>query len=82
MPPLCTLHQVWKIMRRTIQMFTDIFSDPDDSTRLPLFKLRLCLDGNQLMFEPEIEEVVKTVTNVVVCTTNALQSVPTIQVWG
>lgn len=72
-------NQLRDLLSQTIHQYVSLFRE-EDSTRLPQFKLQLCLEGSSMEFFPSISELESTVLCVVDTVSMAMRRVSTIEV--
>ncbi|NXY12857.1 DYH7 protein, partial [Atrichornis clamosus] len=73
-------NQLKELLGRTTEAFVKLF-DPEDRSRLPLFKMDLTLDENRMEFYPSLQDLEETVLFVVDCVGQTLQNIQTIRSW-
>ncbi|NXQ38477.1 DYH12 protein, partial [Catharus fuscescens] len=73
-------NQVKELLQRTTEAFVKLF-DPEDRSRLPLFKMDLTLDENRMEFFPSLQDLEETILFVVDCIGQTLQNVQTVRAW-
>lgn len=66
------------LVTRTFMAWIALF---DDVHMIPVFKLQLVLDEDQMQFYPSLDELENVMTSVVSVITNSLQTVPKMQGW-
>ena len=64
----------------TIEEWVKLF-DPEDKSKLPLYKLQLVLEDNVMTFSPTLDELEDVVKSVVDTVSKSLQNVPSVQTW-
>ena len=67
------------MLTQTISSYVDLFAPPNVS-RLPQFKLQLCLESDQIEFYPSLSDLEATLFSVVYTVATAMNNVPNIQV--
>lgn len=72
-------NQLRGLLSRTINRYLLLFRE-DDTTRLPLFKLHLCLEGQSMEFFPSTPELESAILCLVDTVANAMSNVSTIEV--
>ncbi|NWX36316.1 DYH12 protein, partial [Notiomystis cincta] len=73
-------NQLKELLGRTTEVFVKLF-DPEDRSRLPLFKMDLTYDENRMEFYPSLQDLEEAILFVVDCIGQTLQNVQTIQAW-
>ncbi|NWU06626.1 DYH12 protein, partial [Cephalopterus ornatus] len=73
-------NQLKELLGRTTEAFVKLF-DPEDRSHLPLFKMDLTLEENNIEFYPSFKDLEASVLFVVDCIGETLQNVPTIRSW-
>ncbi|NXK36347.1 DYH7 protein, partial [Piprites chloris] len=73
-------NQLKELLIRTTEAFVKLF-DPEDRSHLPLFKMDLTLEENNIEFYPSFKDLEESVLFVVECIGETLQNVPTIRSW-
>ncbi|XP_027740579.1 dynein heavy chain 12, axonemal isoform X2 [Empidonax traillii] len=73
-------NQLKELLGRTTEAFVKLF-DPEDRSHLPLFKMDLTLEENNIEFYPSFKDLEESVLFVVDCIGETLQNVPTIRSW-
>ncbi|NXG19392.1 DYH7 protein, partial [Grallaria varia] len=73
-------NQLKELLGRTTEAFVKLF-DPEDRSRLPLFKMDLTLEENNIEFYPSFQELEETILFVVDCVGETLQNVQMIRSW-
>ncbi|NXA96844.1 DYH12 protein, partial [Melanocharis versteri] len=73
-------NQLKELLRRTTEVFVKLF-DPEDRSRLPLFKMDLTFDENRMEFYPSLQDLEEAILFVVDCIGQTLQNVQTIRAW-
>lgn len=73
--------QIRDLLTRTIEAYVSLY-DPANTTRLPVFKLQLCLEETKKEFEfyPSFSDLEAAVLSVVDVVGGAMKKVPDIQV--
>ena len=72
-------NQLRGLLSRTINKYLLLFKE-EDTTRLPLFKLHLCLEGQAMEFFPSTSELESAILCLVDTVANAMNNVSTIEV--
>ncbi|NWI81646.1 DYH12 protein, partial [Dryoscopus gambensis] len=65
-------NQLKGLLQRTTEAFVKLF-DPEDRSRLPLFKMDLTYDENKMEFYPSLQDLEETILFVVDCIGQTLQ---------
>ncbi|NWI05024.1 DYH12 protein, partial [Tichodroma muraria] len=73
-------NQLKELLQRTTEVFVKLF-DPEDRSRLPLFKMDLTFDENRMEFYPSLQDLEEAILFVVDCIGQTLQNVRTIRAW-
>ncbi|NWX55505.1 DYH12 protein, partial [Promerops cafer] len=73
-------NQLKELLQRTTEGFVKLF-DPEDRSRLPLFKMDLTFDENRMEFYPSLQDLEEAILFVVDCIGQTLQNVQTIRAW-
>ncbi|NXY09140.1 DYH12 protein, partial [Pteruthius melanotis] len=73
-------NQLKGLLQRTTEVFVKLF-DPEDRSRLPLFKMDLTYDENRMEFYPSLQDLEEAILFVVDCIGQTLQHVQTIRAW-
>ncbi|KAJ7406929.1 dynein heavy chain 12, axonemal isoform X7 [Willisornis vidua] len=73
-------NQLKELLGRTTETFVKLF-DPEDRSRLPLFKMDLTLEENNIEFYPSFQDLEESVLFVVDSVGETLQNVPAIRSW-
>ncbi|NXT13067.1 DYH12 protein, partial [Prunella fulvescens] len=73
-------NQVKELLQRTTEVFVKLF-DPEDRSRLPIFKMDLTFDENKMEFYPSIPDLEEAVLFVVDCIGQTLQNFQTVHAW-
>ncbi|NXM46997.1 DYH12 protein, partial [Gymnorhina tibicen] len=73
-------NQLKGLLQRTTEVFVKLF-DPEDRSRLPLFKMDLTYDDNKMEFYPSLQDLEETILFVVDCIGQTLQNVQTMRAW-
>ncbi|NXS15931.1 DYH12 protein, partial [Mystacornis crossleyi] len=73
-------NQLKGLLQRTTEAFVKLF-DPEDRSRLPLFKMDLTYDENKMEFNPTLQDLEETILFVVDCIGQTLQNVQTMRAW-
>ncbi|NXB12615.1 DYH12 protein, partial [Cnemophilus loriae] len=73
-------NQLKELLRRTTEVFVKLF-DPEDRSRLPLFKMDLTFDENRMEFYPSLQDLEEAILFVVDCIGQTLQNIQTIRAW-
>ncbi|NXM89081.1 DYH12 protein, partial [Oenanthe oenanthe] len=71
-------NQVKELLQRTTEVFVKLF-DPEDRSRLPLFKMDLTFDENRMEFYPSLEDLEEAILFVVDCIGQTLQNIQTVR---
>ncbi|NXE34589.1 DYH12 protein, partial [Ptilorrhoa leucosticta] len=71
-------NQLKGLLQRTTDVFVKLF-DPEDRSRLPLFKMDLTYDENRMEFYPSLQDLEEAILFVVDCIGQTLQNVQTIR---
>jgi dynein heavy chain len=74
-------NQLRSMLSQTIQQYVELFRE-EDKTRLPQFKLHLCLEGQAMEFFPSIAELESAVVHLVETVAAAMSNLSTIEVWS
>ena len=73
------LSQVRSLLSSTMSDYSSLFS-PEDTTRLPIFKLQLCLDDGAMQFFPSLGDLEAAVIfPLATLATDTLQNLPLLQ---
>ncbi len=72
-------NQLRGLLSRTIHNYLLLFQE-DNTTRLPQFKLQLCLEGQAMEFFPSVSELEAALLSLVDTVANAMSNVSTIEV--
>ena len=67
------------LVSHTLTTFVDLFS-PSNTARLPIFRLELCLENEEIFFFPNLSDLEAAFMFAVEILTNALQNVGKIEV--
>ena len=67
------------MLSQTISHYVDLFAPPNVS-RLPQFKLQLCLESGQMEFYPSLSDLEATLLSAVHTVAASMSNVPDIQV--
>uniref|UniRef100_A0A8C3DV64 Dynein axonemal heavy chain 12 n=1 Tax=Corvus moneduloides TaxID=1196302 RepID=A0A8C3DV64_CORMO len=73
-------NQLKGLLQRTTEVFVKLF-DPEDRSRLPLFKMDLTYDENRMEFYPSLQDLEEAILFVVDCIGQTLQNVQTMRSW-
>ncbi|NWZ32972.1 DYH12 protein, partial [Brachypodius atriceps] len=73
-------NQLKELLQRTTEVFVKLF-DPEDRSRLPLFKMDLTFDENRMEFYPSLQDLEEAILFVVDCIGQTLQNIQTIRAW-
>ncbi|NXS90422.1 DYH12 protein, partial [Erpornis zantholeuca] len=73
-------NQLKGLLQRTTEVFVKLF-DPEDRSRLPLFKMDLTYDENRMEFYPSLQDLEDAILFVVDCIGQTLQNVQTVRAW-
>ncbi|NXB62894.1 DYH12 protein, partial [Struthidea cinerea] len=73
-------NQLKGLLQRTTEVFVKLF-DPEDRSRLPLFKMDLTYDENRMEFYPSLQDLEEAILFVVDCIGQTLQNVQTMRAW-
>ncbi|NXY33751.1 DYH12 protein, partial [Pomatorhinus ruficollis] len=73
-------NQLKELLQRTTEVFVKLF-DPEDRSRLPLFKMDLTFDENRMEFYPSLQDLEEAILFAVDCIGQTLQNVQTIHAW-
>uniref|UniRef100_U3K1D6 Dynein axonemal heavy chain 12 n=1 Tax=Ficedula albicollis TaxID=59894 RepID=U3K1D6_FICAL len=73
-------NQVKELLQRTTEVFVKLF-DPEDRSRLPLFKMDLTFDENRMEFYPSLQDLEEAILFVVDCIGQTLQNIQTVRAW-
>ncbi|NWV53208.1 DYH12 protein, partial [Daphoenositta chrysoptera] len=73
-------NQLKGLLQRTTEVFVKLF-DPEDRSRLPLFKMDLTYDENRMEFYPSLQDLEEAILFVVDCIGQTLQHIPTMRAW-
>ncbi|NXK86097.1 DYH7 protein, partial [Formicarius rufipectus] len=73
-------NQLKELLGRTVEEFVKLF-DPEDRSHLPLFKMDLTLEENNIEFYPSFQDLEESVLFVVESVGETLQNVQTIRSW-
>ncbi|NXR98235.1 DYH12 protein, partial [Oxylabes madagascariensis] len=79
-PPCDKLNGIKTLLALTTEVFVKLF-DPEDRSRLPLFKMDLTFDENRMEFYPSLQDLEEAILFVVDCIGQTLQNVQTIRAW-
>ena len=72
-------NQLREMLSHTIEEYLLLFEEKN-TTRLPQFKLQLCLEGQTMEFFPSVSELESAVLSLVDTVANAMSNVSTIEV--
>eukprot|EP00731_Ephydatia_muelleri_P021583 Em0014g174a len=73
-------NQISNIITRTMEAYALLFH-PENTAKLPLFKLQLCLDGNVMQFFPSVSELQTAMLSVLDTIKGTMRKVPLVQAW-
>ncbi|NXA77466.1 DYH12 protein, partial [Thryothorus ludovicianus] len=73
-------NQLKELLQRTTEVFVQLF-DPEDRSRLPLFKMDLTFDENRMEFYPSLQDLEEAILFIVDCIGQTLQNVQTVHAW-
>ncbi|NXS09555.1 DYH12 protein, partial [Neodrepanis coruscans] len=73
-------NQLKEVLGRTTEAFVKLF-DPEDKSRLPLFKMDLTLEENNIEFYPSFQDLEESILFVVDCIGETFQNIQTIRSW-
>ncbi|NWT54228.1 DYH12 protein, partial [Erythrocercus mccallii] len=73
-------NQLKELLQRATEVFVKLF-DPEDRSRLPLFKMDLTFDENRMEFYPSLQDLEEAILFVVDCIGQTLQNVQMIRAW-
>ncbi|NXI77031.1 DYH12 protein, partial [Rhipidura dahli] len=73
-------NQLKGLLQRTTEVFVKLF-DPEDRSRLPLFKMDLTYDENRMEFYPSLQDLEEAILFVIDCIGQTLQNVQTMRAW-
>ncbi|NXN79566.1 DYH12 protein, partial [Bombycilla garrulus] len=73
-------NQVKELLQRATEVFVKLF-DPEDRSRLPLFKMDLTCDEKRMEFYPSLQDLEEAILSVVDCIGQTLQNIQTIGAW-
>ncbi|NXB86324.1 DYH12 protein, partial [Vidua chalybeata] len=73
-------NQLKELLQRTTEVFVKLF-DPEDRSRLPIFKMDLTFDENRMEFYPSLQDLEEAILFVVDCIGQTLQNFQTIHAW-
>ncbi|NXB50739.1 DYH12 protein, partial [Leucopsar rothschildi] len=71
-------NQLKELLQRTTEVFVKLF-DPEDRSRLPIFKMDLTLDENRMEFYPSLQGLEEAILFVIDCIGQTLQNIQTVR---
>ncbi|NXH52542.1 DYH12 protein, partial [Rhabdornis inornatus] len=71
-------NQLKELLQRTTEVFVKLF-DPEDRSRLPIFKMDLTYDENRMEFYPSLQDLEEAILFVVDCIGQTLQNIQTVR---
>uniref|UniRef100_A0A8B9IQ18 Dynein axonemal heavy chain 12 n=1 Tax=Anser cygnoides TaxID=8845 RepID=A0A8B9IQ18_ANSCY len=74
------INQLKEFLRRNVEAFVKLF-DPEDRSRLPLFKMELILDEKKMEFYPSFQDLEEAILFIVNRIGQTLQNVQTVHSW-